>query len=326
MKTILSMSGGLASSFAAKLAIETYGKENCVALFADVKGTAESHFWLSKWFRPYAQLLHERFGGESRDTYQFLWHVSYALDIPIERLEDKEGRSIYAIFGQKKAFSLFANKNKFCMASELLKREVIAQWIEAQGLQEGEYQIVLGMGILEGHRVVNARKWWANRMGYDVQIIAPLIDVYKATKKILDNCIVVDWLNSVSDPDALPSAYINGLSHNNCGGFCVLMGQTQAEDMYHIDFNGYMYMAWNEMLLHNVVGIDAWILKIERDGVARGISLIEFIEIILAGEVNRKDGGSGCSCFTSLPAMTAFLAQADTKPTAKELLKIEAFS
>jgi hypothetical protein len=303
MKTIVSVSGGLASAYALKLAIDTYGKENVIAVFADVKGTGASHFWSE--FPALEMLLHERYGGESPDTYRFLWQVSHALDIDIVRLED--GRSIWAVFGQKRAFALFGGRGLFCMASEWLKREMIAQYAETH-FAPVTYQIALGMGYFEGHRTHNAGKWWAQRMGYAVNVFSPLADVYTAHKTIIDECHMMDWLNSV-DVD-LPAAYSNGYSHNNCGGICVLAGQTQYAMLYRDDRNRYLYAAWQEMRLQRLRGIDATILKITRDGVSTGISLFDFVKMIEAGDVNERDMGKGCSCFTALPAMTTFLAQA----------------
>jgi hypothetical protein len=306
MKTIVSVSGGLASAYALKLAIDQFGRENVVAVFADVKGTGYSHFWSE--FPELEYLLHERFGGESADTYRFLWHLSHALDIDIIRLED--GRSIWAVFGQKRAFALFANKSTFCMASEWLKREMIARWAETT-FEAGAYQIALGMGHFEGHRTHNARKWWARRMGYEVNVFSPAADLYTTHKKIIDDCHMMDWLNSTGLE--LPSAYLNGYTHNNCGGVCVLAGQTQYAMLYRDDFGRYMYAVWQEMRLQTLRGIDATILKITRDDVGRGISLFDFIALIEGDEVNLRDMGKGCSCFTALPAMTTFLAQAAVK-------------
>lgn len=45
MRYIVSVSGGLGSTEALKRTIETRGKENVAAVFADVKGHGSSHYW-----------------------------------------------------------------------------------------------------------------------------------------------------------------------------------------------------------------------------------------------------------------------------------------
>ncbi len=74
-----------------------------------------------------------------------------------------------------------------------------------------------------------------------------------------------------------------------------------------------MYAAWQEMRLQKARNINATILKITREGVSRGISLYDLIPLIEADEINMRDMGKGCSCFTALPMMTTFLAQAAVK-------------
>ena len=85
MKHIVSFSGGLGSAEALKQTVDKYGKDNVIALFADVKGSGLSHNWS---FPAIDNLLHERFGGESRDLYRFMWELSSYLEIPVQRLED----------------------------------------------------------------------------------------------------------------------------------------------------------------------------------------------------------------------------------------------
>ena len=100
---IVSVSGGLSSFEALRRTIEKHGRENTVALFADVKGNGYSHFF-SK-FPHLSFLLHEYYGGESRDLYRFLWQISYELDIPIERIGSD--KSIFTVQAEKRAIRLY---------------------------------------------------------------------------------------------------------------------------------------------------------------------------------------------------------------------------
>jgi hypothetical protein len=279
--------------------IHLYGRENITAVFADVKGTGATHFWSDL---PVVEtLLHERYGGESQDLYRFLWQISSALDIPIERLED--GRSIWAVFAEAKMFRLYSGGRFFCKASEWLKREVIAQWLESE-FEPGSFRIALGMGYWEGHRTVNAQAYWRKRLGWDVEVFSPISD------KRIDICVMSDWLNTLGIEAS--DAYKQGLQHDNCRMFCVQAGQNQYALAYELDYLGYIYAAWQEDRLRKLVGIDATILKDERGGETKPMSLYEFEDRIKAGDWNRRDIGGSCSCFAA-PAMTAFLAQVEIK-------------
>jgi hypothetical protein len=315
MKTIVSVSGGLSSAYALKRVIETEGRENVIAIFADVKGTGHSHTWSDLPELEY--LLHERYGGESPDTYRFLWELSYGLDIPIERIED--GRSIWAVFAETRSFRLYSGGRFVCKASELLKREVIANWLTTT-LEPGTYKMALGMGVFEGHRVHNAQKYWRWRLGWDIDVYSPLIDEWQGTKQVVDNCVINQWL--LDAEIGVPNAYANGMQHNNCFDKCVHAGQSQRAAVYRANKESYLYDAWQEMRLRNVVGIDATIMRDERGGVTTPMSLYEFAERVERGDVNERDLGGSCSCFTTTPEMAAFMAAAERKPTTKEQLKL----
>lgn len=287
MVTIASESGGALSAYMLKLICE-HGVYR-IAVFADVKGTGYSHFWSDLPSIEY--LLHERFGGESADTYRLLWQLSSALNTPITRLED--GRSIWSVFGQTRSFRLFIGNQFLCKASEILKREVIAKHV-LENYTPGAARMALGMSVLEPHRIKNAQHWWSKRLGYDIEVYSPLIDHYQATGVEIDNCVIFDWFTEIGL--MIPSAYERGLKHNNCGGVCSQAGQGQYAELYAHDYQRYMYAAWQEYRLRTILGIDATILKDERGGTTRKMSLLEFENRIQIGDVNHRDTGGACSC------------------------------
>jgi len=118
-KHIVSFSGGLGSAEALKQAIDRYGKYNVIALFADVKGSGLSHTWSMPIID---NLLHERFGGETRDLYRFIWQLSAHLEVPVIRLEN--GKTIFRVFADKKAFRVWAGGGFVHSCSEQLKKRV----------------------------------------------------------------------------------------------------------------------------------------------------------------------------------------------------------
>lgn len=294
--TIVSVSGGLGSAMALKRVLEQKGKSHTVAVFADVKGTGASHTFSMPAIDA---LLHERFGGESRDTYQFLWRLAYALDIPIEHISGDA--SIWTVFASVRAMRLFTGSVFYCPASELLKRVRIGEWIK-QRYAPGTYDLALGMNWDEDHRVQKAVYWWRQYLGWDVEVWSPL-----AEKPYMDDCSMSLAMHDLGVE--IPDAYGEGFDHNNCGGGCVHAGQGHFANLYKNRRDVYLYWAYMERQIQRYLGKDVTILKDERGGETTRLSLYEFIPRIEAGDYRSLDIG-GCGCFTNV-AVARFLAQAE---------------
>lgn len=297
MKTIVSVSGGLASAEVLRRVIEQRGRKNTVAVFADVKGTGASHFFSAA--PAVDALLHERYGGESHDTYRFLWELSHALDIPIVRLEGVE--TIWTTFAQKRAMRLFVGTGFYCPASEQLKRLRIANWLQAN-FPPGSFDMALGMNWDEQHRLDRAATAWPALLGYPVRVWSPLMD-----KPYADDCSISLTMRNLGV--TLPAAYENGFDHNNCGGGCVHAGQGHFAQLYNTKRDVYLYWAYMERQIQRYLGKGVTILKDERGGFTRPLSLFDFIPRIEVGDYQRLDLG-GCGCFTN-SAIATFLAQAE---------------
>lgn len=348
MKYIVSVSGGLGSTEALKRTIETYGLANTLAVFADVKGDG-SHHWLG--MPNITRLLHERFGGESRDTYRFIWQTSHLLNIDIERLSDTD--TIYDIFYRTKSLSPMTG---VCKASELLKRERIARWIENKGMQAGTYSMVLGMGWDEEHRVKSSAIWWYNRMGWSVPVIAPNAKLGYMAQSIgkdangKDKFIFIeypfigkDYKYATNEVTALwlqdngidtPSAYSNGLEHNNCGGNCVLAGLAHYAQIYQTNHDGYLYQAFMEYAIQKAIGKGYTILRNLRKGAHKvAMSLIEFADTdtteakllnrpnIHNADFPKLDTGV-CGCFADIDLLRDYVTRAPLPTKQLQLLTI----
>ena len=292
MKTIVSVSGGLSSAEMLRRAIEKEGKENVIAVFADVKGNPKSH----KFFSPMPDidlLLHERFGGEARDLYRFLWFLSYELDVPIMRLD--QFNTIYANMAKWRAFIL---KNpsgiNFAPCSLYGKREKIADYI-LNNFTQGEYQIALGFDVFEIGRLKNAQRWWQNRLGWEVSVICPLMEKPYATNESISR-----WLNEKQIP--LPSAYCLGFEHNNCNGGCVQAGIKHFVLLHETRPEVFYYWAYMEECLRGYIGTEATILRFQSKGIKYRMSLFELGERIINNNVPNRwttlAQSAGCSCFS----------------------------
>lgn len=285
MKYIVSVSGGLGSAEALKRTIENYGKENTIAVFADVKGDG-SHYWLG--MPAVTRLLHERFGGETRDTYKFIWQLSNHFDIEIERLSSN--RSIWDIFVKTKSLRMYSGGAFLCKASEMLKRQPIADFIRKY--VKDDYKIVLGMGWDEMHRVKNANRYWRNVQKLDTEVITLNAEKPIATK---ESSILWALQNMIE----VPEAYENGFANNNCNNACVQAGQGHFANPYRVNKPIYLYWAWMEYQFQQVVGHGYTILKDARNGKTTRLSLYDFIERIESGDYRALDFGA-CGCFTNL--------------------------
>lgn len=290
MRYIVSVSGGLGSTEALKRTIETHGKENVAAVFADVKGHGSSHYWSAA---PVVdELLHERYGGESRDTYRFLWQIAYHFDIPIVRLEGLP--SVWRVFADNRAFRVFAGGGFVHKCSELLKRGAIKKHIQVN-YPNRDYEIVLGMGWDEQHRVEKAQAHWRRELGWDVNVTAP-----NTSAPIADNCSTERWLQAAGIE--LPASYIEGFEHNNCNGGCIAAGQAHFANLYKTRREIYLYWAYMEQAIQCYLGKFVTILKDERGGFAKPMSLYSFIPRIEVGDYAKLDYG-GCGCFVGQPTL-----------------------
>lgn len=284
MTYIVSVSGGLGSAEALKRTLEQHGRGHTVALFADVKGSGRTHTWNMPAID---DLLHERYGGEARDLYRFLWQLSYYFDLPIERLTD--GRSIWRIFAENRAFRLWSGGGFVHKCSEILKRQQIKQYV-LNHFAPGTYSLVLGMGYDEGHRVKTAQAYWRRELGWEVEVLAP-----NAEPPYAVNCDTQRWCQAAGIE--VSQSYYDGFQHDNCGGGCIAAGQAHFANLYKTRREMYLYWAYMEASIQRLIGKSVTILKVERGGETKPLSLYAFVPRIEAGDYPKLDWG-GCGCFT----------------------------
>lgn len=303
---IVSVSGGLSSAEALRRTIASYGKENVIAVFCDVKGHARTHFWSD--LPIVDQFLHERFGGEARDTYRFIWELAHLFDIPIERLED--GRTVFATYAKNRAFKMGnpGSKKFYAGCSKELKREIFFDYV-TKNFKSGSYEIILGMDWDEDHRTKDAQRYYRHILGWNVNVTSPLAD-----KPYVDKANIIQWLES--DGITVPSAYRDNFDHNNCNGFCVMAGLSHWANLYFKRREVYDYAMWQEQRLQQY-GINATILRSQRKDDRPQLSLVDFEQRILQGDYPHYDH-AGCGCFVD--GMAELVCQVPIIPKKKTLL------
>jgi hypothetical protein len=296
---IASVSGGLSSGEMLRRLVNQHGAENVTAIFADVKGYARSHAAFSP-FPVIDVLLHERFGGESPGLYRFLWHLSYALDVPIIRLD--QWNTIYAHMVENKAFKIPNPSGvDFLPCSLNGKREIIAAWVEANAPQS--FTMALGFDWSEATRRNPVEYWWRRRFpNHDITFIYPLLD-----KPYTDSRTIQAWMRSqeIETSDSYDLDY----EHDNCRGFCVNMGIGQAVLTRKVRPGVFGYNAYMERVVQRAINSDATILKDQRaetkkrnDGKAGKLSLRTLGKQITDGTAPKHwtsdKQQTGCACFT----------------------------
>lgn len=122
---IVQFSGGVASYIAAKRAVEKYGKDSVLCLFADV-------------------LM------EDEDLYRFLFDCLEDLACQFEVLCD--GRTPWQVFEQVK----FLGNSQVDPCSKILKRDLLASWIMAN--TSNDDIIVYGLDWTEDSRLTKVEK------------------------------------------------------------------------------------------------------------------------------------------------------------------------
>lgn len=149
MKHIISYSGGLGSFSAAKMTIDKYGVENCVAIFTDTK-------------------------TEDEDLYRFLNQSTSALGIELIKLCD--GRDIWGVFSDVK----FMCNSRIDPCSRVLKRDLFRRYID-DNYKPDSCVIIFGIDHKESHRMVNITDRWK-----PYNTVAPLCEKQVSRETILN--------------------------------------------------------------------------------------------------------------------------------------------
>ena len=258
MQYIVNVSGGLTSYEALRRTIERHGKANTTAVFADTR-------------------------IEDPDLYRFLDDIERLFNIRIVRLQD--GRTVFDIWHDTRSLTLrgIAAGGGIAPCSKILKKQQIDGWLRQQ---DYPYTLVFGMDWSEPHRMERLVK------RYDpVPCWFPL-----AEKPYVEKCDIMEQLESIGI--AVPALYLEGFSHNNCGGGCVLGGQSHFAHLWKVRPDTYARWEAEEERLRVALNKDIAILNDRRGGgPRRALPLSVFRGMLERGERTPRDEFGGCGCF-----------------------------
>lgn len=269
MTYIVSFGGGATSYLALRRTIEKHGRENTIAVFADV-GQVRDH-------------LDRVVSGEDDDLFRFMAEVEELLQFKITRLKHEHFKDIWDVFFKERMMG----SSRLDPCSKHLKRGLLDAWIKARYTPENSIR-VLGLDWTEPERVETYKKAIAPWPTY-----FPLCEQPFMTKASIVDSLRCDGIEP-------PNLYELGFSHNNCGGFCVKMGHNQAWRLWRALPHVYDHHEQQEQKFRAWIGKDVAILKDRRNKGTRPLTLKELRIRFENGYLPKRGPGEGCggSCMT----------------------------
>lgn len=255
----VSLSGGAGSTVALQRAVDRYGIENVVAVFAD---TNSEHASL------YASLTHLK--TVHLPDVEYVWLSN-------------DGLNIWDVFDK---FAYIKKGGTGCKASlELKKKPLDKYMIERFGV--GGCVKVSGLDHTEQDRIERFDRVH-KAMGFDTW--HPLNEPPYMTP-----CDQVNQLIEWGFPDQ--KMYEKGYPHNNCGGGCVLAGISQWVGLYHDFPETFTYHMEREAAFFTRTGY--CILRNRRGGDTKPLLLSELVERIKNDDLaGLQEFRSTCGCMT----------------------------
>lgn len=208
MKYVVSVSGGKGSYEALRRTLEQKGRENTVAVFADVGRIVRDG---------------ETVSGEDDDLYRFLNDTERVLDFPIQRIKSSRFSDIWDVFFKERM--LGSSMRDPC--SRWMKRKVIRDWQESHF---GRINVitVLGLNWQEAGRINEFTAVFGDACWF------PCCEEPHVTYEQIDAELAARGI-------APPRIHGEGFAHNNCGGFCVKMGMYQCYLLWKFRLKRWMF-------------------------------------------------------------------------------------
>jgi len=215
---------------------------------------------------------------EDEDLYRFLDEAANNVGAPLVKIAD--GRNPWQVFEKERLIG----SSRFDPCSKILKRELLDRWYRNNCDPEQTVQH-FGLTWTEQHRLDRLR----------IRRAPWKIEAYLTEPPYLEKVQMMNWL--AAEGIKPPRLYAMGFPHNNCGGFCVKAGQAQFALLLRIMPERYKFHEEQETRLLEKLGRGHTILRTQKDGNSKPLSLREFRE-------NREKqcsfdqfewGGCGCA-------------------------------
>lgn len=296
MRNVVMFSGGVGSWAAAKRVAQTYGTDDLVLLFADVKGQGSCLCG-----HPPTEHINGRGPcerkddegaycgctryednphiGEDEDCYRFIKDA--AANVGGELVHLNEGRSIWEVFRDHRMLG----NTRIAKCSHVLKQGPARKWLD-EHCDPADTAIYVGIDWTETHRIPAIERNYLPYLAF-----APLTE-----PPYLDKEDMLKWC--ANEGLVPPRMYAQGYPHANCGGGCVRAGQGQFKLLYETHPERYAYWEAQEQGIREHLGKDVAILRDRRGGTTTPLTLRSFREMleVRSEEVEADDIG-GCGCF-----------------------------
>lgn len=268
-KFIVSYGGGVTSAEALKRTIDKHGRENTVAVFADVGRVRDDQGRVVD--------------GEDDDLYRFMEEVEQLLDFRITKIKsEKYGPGIWSVFFGERCMG----NSLMDPCSRSLKRRPLDSFLNGNFMPMAGDTRVTGLDWTEPARL---RDFEAAMDPWPVWF--PLCDEPRRTKAQL----ILEWIGHGIEPPAL---YDEDFSHNNCSGFCVKGGMWS-------QYNLWKRRPW--VYAHHEAQEQLFRATIARQTILKKITLADLRDRFEAGYVPVKRGG-GCRGHCVIPIKGEFEA------------------
>lgn len=218
---------------------------------------------------------------EDEDLYRFSRDVERLLEHEIEVL-DNDGMTPWDMFYKHR----FLGNTRIDPCSKFLKRVPLKRKLQAEYPDPTTATVILGMDGVEDckrtERAAEGQKPYATWF--------PLLDEPIVTKTEIGR-----WLKEHGVER--PRLYDEGFIHNNCGGFCVKAGAGQFAHLLKTHPERFADHERREQEFRDWIGKDVSILRDQRGGKVKPMTLLDLRRRIEDGETWAYEQGWSCLCF-----------------------------